>query len=140
MFKMIGTASLSLLAVTACATAPEPCTSEWVEYKTEKVLKNFAVSNYSKVRKLKNFSETLEGGNVGPLTALKIPGMIEDFKELAVSFEQRVIPEINSAVEQCGTSEELIPVFTKYLRSEGVGEDVLEWVSLLSAIALDAET
>lgn len=130
----------SLVTLSACATMePEPCTSEWVEWKTERVLTSFARSNYSEIRRLQKFSETLEDGNVGPLTALKIPAMLEDFKELANSFESRVLPELNSAVAQCATPQAFIPAFTGFLRKEGVGEDVLEWVELLGAFVIETE-
>jgi hypothetical protein len=131
----------SLAALGACASMePEPCTSEWVEWKTERVLTNFARSNYSEINRLRKFSQTLEGGNVGPLTALKIPGMIEDFKELAEGFERKVRPELNLAVDQCSDPQKLIPAFTGFLRKEGVGEDVLEWVEVLGAFVVESET
>ncbi len=129
----------ALTALGACATIqPEPCTTEWAEYKTEKVLGQFARSNYREVRRLKSFAETLEDGNIGPLTALKIPAMIEDFKELAASFEGEVLPELNAALDQCGDVQTLIPAFTAFLSREGVGEDVLEWVELLGAFAVES--
>ena len=131
----------SLAALGACASMePEPCTTEWVEWKTEKVLTNFARSNYSEINRLRKFSRTLEGGDIGPLTALKIPGMIEDFKELAEGFERKVLPELNSAIDQCGDPQKLIPAFTGFLRKEGVGEDVLEWVEVLGAFVVETET
>lgn len=133
-------AAFTVMAATACTTVPDPCTPEWVEYKTEKVLTDFARANYSKVRRLKNFADTMEDGNLGPLTALKIPSMIDDFKALAVSFEKRALPEINAAVELCGDTQKLIPAFTGFLRKEGVGEDVLEWVELLGTLAQPSST
>lgn len=139
MFKHLAAATACLAMLSACTTAPEPCTSEWVEYKTEKILTKFARNNYGDVRRLKNFADTLEGGNIGPLTALKIPGMIDDFKSLATNFEDHALPEINSAIGQCSRPEELIPAFTSFLRREGVGEGVLEWVEVLAAFAVDAD-
>ena len=131
----------SLAALGACATMePEPCTSEWVEWKTERVLTSFARSNYGEIRRFKTFSETLEDGNIGPMTAMKIPGMMKDFQELAKSFERRVLPELNSALAQCSAPQDLIPAFTAFLRKEGVGEDVLEWVEVLGAFVVETET
>lgn len=140
MFKL--TVSLaSLIALSACATMePEPCTSEWVEWKTDRVLTSFARSNYSEIRRLQKFSETLEDGNIGPLTALRIPAMLDDFKDLASSFESRVLPELNSAVAQCSDPQLFIPAFTGFLRKESVGEDVLEWVELLGAFVVETKT
>jgi hypothetical protein len=133
-------AALTLAAITACATVPDPCTPEWVEYKTEKVLTSFARSNYGEVHRLKNFADTLENGKMGPLTALKIPGMIDDFKKLAVSFEKKALPELNAAVELCGDPQTLIPAFTGFLRKEGVGEEVLEWVEVLGTFVQSSST
>lgn len=129
---------LAFLILGACATSPEPCTPEWVEWKSEKVLKRFAVANYSEVRRLRNFSETLQGDDIGPLVALQIPGMINDFKALAADFETIALPELNAAMDQCGGIQELAPALTSFLRDEGVGEDVLEWVELLTVFAVDS--
>ena len=122
----------------ACQTTPEPCTAEWVEWKTEKVLTRFAVNNYSEVKRLRDFSQTLEEDNIGPLIALQIPAMIDDFKDLASNFEDAVLPELNAAAALCGGAQELAPAFVAFLRDEGVGEDVLEWVELLTVIALES--
>ena len=128
---------IGLAMLGACATTPEPCTPEWVEWKSEKILSRFALANYSEVKRLRDFSETLEGDNFGPLVALQIPGMIEDFKVLASDFEADVLPALNDAVDECGSIQALAPALTQFLRDEGVGEDVLEWVELLTVIVVD---
>jgi hypothetical protein len=129
---------IGLAMLGACATTPEPCTPEWVEWKSEKVLKRFAYANYGEVKRLRDFSEDLQGDDIGPLTALQIPGMIQDFKALAEDFEAVVLPALNDAVDQCGSVQALAPALTEFLRGEGVGEDVLEWVELLTVIAVDS--
>ena len=67
-------ALFGLAMLSACATTPEPCTPEWVEWKSEKVLKRFAVSNYSTVSRLRDFSQTLNEDEMSPHIALQIPG------------------------------------------------------------------
>lgn len=124
---------------TACATAPEPCTPEWAEYKTERVLQSFAMDHRGEVRRLKSFAETLEDGEVGPMTAMRIPGMVEDFKVLASNFENTALPEINLALEQCGTAEMLVPAFSSFLRKQDVGDSVIEWVELLGAFLVETD-
>ena len=121
-----------------CATTPEPCTPEWVEWKTEKVLTRFALANRGEVNRLRNFSEDLQSDNIGPLIALQVPGMIDDFKELAESFETNALPALNAAADQCGGIQTLAPAFTTFLRNEGVGEDVLEWVELITVLAIES--
>jgi len=130
-----GLVGLAMLG--ACATTPEPCTPEWVEWKSEKILKRFAIANYGEVKRLRDFSESLQEEDIGPLTALRIPGMIEDFKVLAHDFEADVLPALNAAADECGSVQALAPALTQFLRDEGVGEDVLEWVELLTVIAVD---
>lgn len=131
-------ALFGLAMLSACATTPEPCTPEWVEWKSEKVLKRFAVSNYSTVSRLRDFSRMLKEDEMSPLIALQIPGMIDDFKQLASRFEKTVLPELNAAVDQCGSVQELAPALTAFLRDEGVEDEVLEWVELLTAMIIDA--
>jgi len=126
---------IGLAMLGACATTPEPCTPEWVEWKSEKILTRFALANRSEVNRLRDFSETLDGDDISPLVALQIPGMIEDFKVLANAFEADVLPALNAAVDECGSVQALAPALTQFLRDEGVGEDVLEWVELLAALA-----
>lgn len=139
MLRSMLAAALGLTTLAACTTTPEPCTAEWVEYKTERVLKSFAASNYGSVRRLKSFADTLEDGNVSPLTAMKIPGMMKDFQKLAASFEDVALPQINAAIDQCGQPERLVPAFTNFLRKEGVGEDVLAWVEVIGNLATENE-
>ena len=128
---------IGLAMLGACATTPEPCTPEWVEWKSEKILSRFALANYSEVKRLRDFSETLEGDNISPLVALQVPGMIDVFKDLASDFEADVLPALNDAVDECGSIQALAPALTQFLRDEGVGEDVLEWVELLTVIAVE---
>ncbi|GAB5459767.1 MAG: hypothetical protein Hens3KO_27970 [Henriciella sp.] len=125
--------------MTACTTVPDPCTPEWAEYKTERVLQSFASDHRGEVRRLKSFADTLEDGEIGPITAMRIPGMIEDFKVLAGDFENTALTEINLALEQCGTAEMLVPAFSRFLRKQDVGDSVIEWVKLLGAMLVETD-
>lgn len=123
----------------SCATSPEPCTPEWVEWKTEKVLTNFSLAHYSEVNRLRRFADALQD-DPGPLTLLQVPSMIEEFKSLASEFETDAWPALQAAASACGSVEALAPAFISYLEKEGVGEDVLEWVELLAAFAVQSES
>ncbi len=125
-----------LAVLGACATGPEPCTPEWVEWKSERILSNFSIANYRTINRLKNFSEKLDD-DPGPLTLLQVPGMIEDFEDLAQDFEQDAWPALKAAADQCGSVEALLPAFITFLEDEGVGDDVLEWVELIAVLTAD---
>jgi hypothetical protein len=117
----------------ACTTAPEPCTTEWIDYRTEKVLQRFAVENRSLVSDLRNLMRA--NGDVDPVQAILLAAKAEDLRNFATSFERIIIPELESAVGQCGSKPEFIPAFTEFLRKEGVSEEALEWVGPIMALS-----
>ena len=40
-------------------------------------------------------------------------------------------------MDQCGSVQELAPALTAFLRDEGVEDEVLEWVELLTVMIID---
>ena len=129
--------SAVFVMASACTTVvtPEPCTAEWVDWKKETVFDTFAASNRSELRRLESFAEDLRSDATSPLTAFRLPGMIEDFQALAADFETDVLPEINMALEECGDMETLAPLFTELLRREGFSDELLEWTVFLGVIS-----
>ena len=125
-------AAASLALVTACATQPEPCTPEWVQWKSEKVLNAFASDHRGFIKELRNIEGKLE--NPGPLTALRIIGLADDAAVVIEDFQAEVMPQLRSAYQQCGTVEKMMPTFVKFLRQEGVSEETLKWVEGLGAM------
>ena len=133
MIKHALTGILMSALLAGCQTEPEPCTPEWVQWKTEKVLVNFGIANRSSVNRLREFASSLEN-DAGPMLLLQVPGMIEEFETLAVDFQNDAWPALQAAAGQCNSTQELIPAFVSYLEQEGVGESVLEWAELLAAL------
>ena len=132
-------ASFGLMTLAACATLePEPCTAEWVEWKTDRVLGSFARDHRGLISDLRDFSKNLE--DPGPLTLLRMASKVEDFQALAEDFQGNIMPELETAVAQCGTPEKFIPAFTGFLRNEGVEDDMLVWVETLGALAISSST
>lgn len=120
--------ALSLLPLTACATMePKPCTQEWIDYKSERILRKFASENRGMINDLRRLAD--EDGDISPLAAMSLMGKTDKLKRFANSFNDIVLPELDAAVAQCGTSEEFVPAFTNFLRKEGVSEEALEWVA-----------
>jgi len=117
----------------ACATAPEPCTTEWIDYRTDKVLKRFAFENRSLVSDLRNLLR--DDGDVDPVQAILLAARADELRNFATSFERIIIPELESAVGQCGQRPDFIPAFREFLRKEGVPDEALEWVGPIMALS-----
>lgn len=119
--------AICLLPVSACATVePEPCTSEWIDYKTEKVMRKFASQNQRLINDFRKL--TRESGDVDPLVAFTLSRKSAEIRQFADSFNDTVLPELERALDQCGSHEEFVPAFTKFLKQEGVSDAALEWI------------
>ncbi|MEQ9436961.1 hypothetical protein [Hyphomonas sp.] len=135
MTPKIALASLGLAALAACASMePEPCTAEWVDYSTEKVLNRFAYNNRGMINDLRRLQD--EDGELDALVAIQLASKTKQIRRFADTFRTIVVPELESAVDQCGDAE-LIPAFTEFLRDEGVGEETLQWVAPLIGLMQD---
>ncbi|MDP1554062.1 MAG: hypothetical protein Q8L84_01270 [Hyphomonas sp.] len=122
----------------ACATAPEPCTAEWIDYRTDRILKRFAGENRELVSDLRQLVRA--DGDVDPVRAILLAAKAEELRRFADSFDRIIIPELQSSISQCRGDANFVPAFTEFLRREGVPEDALEWVGPVLALsqAIDA--
>ncbi|MEX1250959.1 MAG: hypothetical protein WEA77_07170 [Hyphomonas sp.] len=126
----------ALIAATslgACATSPEPCTRAWVEYRTDRILSRFAGENRGLVSDLRQLIRA--DADVDPVQAILLAAKADDLRRFANSFDRIVIPELQSAVGQCGNNPDFIPAFTEFLRREGVPETALQWVGPIMAVS-----
>ena len=127
--------SLSLAALAACASVePKPCTAEWVDYKTEKVLTKFASNNRGMINDLRRLQG--KDGDIDPFVAIQLASKTKQIQKFADTFQTIVVPELEAAVDRCGDAE-LVPAFTEFLRREGVGDETLEWVAPLIGLMQD---
>ena len=131
-------ALLGLALVAACASQPKPCTAEWIEYRTDRTLAQFAAENRPLVSDLRRLVRA--DGRIDPVQAILLSAKADDLQRFARSFETVIGPEINSAVAQCGRDADFVPAFTEFLRRQGVGEPALEWVGPVLAIAQGLQT
>ena len=126
---------IGLACLTACASVePKPCTAEWVDYKTDKVLKKFASNNRGMINDLRRLQNA--DGDVDPFLAMQLLSKKNQIERFADTFQTIVVPELQAAVDQCGDAE-LIPAFTEFLRNEGVGDATLQWVGPLIGLMQD---
>lgn len=129
--------AVAAAALSACVTQPEPCTPEWVEWKTDQVLGRFASSNMDTIQALRRVSGDIE--NPGPLMMIQLATLADDFTDLARDFDRIILPELNDAVAQCSQSQNFMPAFASFLRDEGVGEDAIVWIEALGYAAMGTQ-
>lgn len=120
-------------ALGACATAPKPCTAEWIDYRTEQILRRFAMENRGLVSDLRHL--TKKDGDIDAVRAILLAAKADELRRFANSFNTIIIPELKASVGQCRDDENFVPAFTEFLRKEGVSEEALEWVGPILALS-----
>lgn len=126
-------ALLGLISLAGCASMePEPCTRAWVDWKTEQIVKSFALSNTGEIREIRRAAQYLDGES--RTGAFAIARATLTLGNLAEEFVEDVVPEVTSAIDQCGTTVGMATLFTDMLRDEGVDQRVLVWVESLSIL------
>ena len=127
MNRLIAALALVTCPLAACVTAPEPCTQEWVEYKTDHILGEFASDNRGLINDLKRI--TNDQGDLNTFATMRLMSRTDDLQNFADSFQNVVLPELELALVECGQSEQFAPALTGFLRDEGVDEAALQWVA-----------
>ena len=119
-------AALALL-LSGCATIePEPCTSEWVEWRTDQITSQFSRQYRSELLDMRRFAGRLE--NPSPLVLLEMTNRLQEFRTIATDFSTNIVPELRSAVDQCGTPTEFATAFSGFLENQGMPDTVLSWI------------
>lgn len=119
--------TLFLLPLAACATVePEPCSAEWIDYKTDRILRKFASENRGLINDFRKLAR--EDGDVDPFVAVALARKSDRIQTFADSFNRTVLPELEAAVDQCGRHEEFVPALTSFLQEEGVSDEAISWI------------
>lgn len=128
-------AAIAATMLAACATTPKACTPEWVEYKTDRILKDFATGNRGVINDLRKLQKA--DGELDPFVTIRLLSDTKRLEKFANSFTDSVVPDLEAAVVECGTSDNFVPALTDFLRDEGVSEDALQWVGPIMNLVLD---
>lgn len=122
--RLAALALACLPVVSACATTPEPCTSEWIHWKTERFVAAFVRDHQKEFQDARN-SALLFSGTSGidtsggiPMIVLTAAGVIS----LASDFMNDLWPEVRDAVSECDTASRAAQLFSSILREQGVDE------------------
>jgi len=75
---------------------------------------------------MKRFAGKLE--DPSPFILLELTSRLDEFQTIATDFSSTVVPELRSAVDQCGTPTKFATAFAGFLEEEGMTESVLSWV------------
>lgn len=123
---------LALAAVAAsCASVPvDPCSRAGIEKRMTSSLKSFAVRNRADIRTLQKATQYLGGESVSG--KMQIVFAVDALSRLVEAFGDDVVPEITAISDQCGSTDDVKAVFLDFLKDEGVGDKVLQWVEGLS--------
>ena len=127
MKRLLATMAIAACPLAACVTAPEPCTQEWVEYKTDRILGEFASENRGLINDLRRITDS--EGELNTFATMRLISRTDDLQNFADSFQNVVIPELELALVECGQSDQFAPALTGFLRDEGVDEEALQWVA-----------
>lgn len=129
-----------VLGASGCATTPEPCTSEWVSWKTERLIADFVREHPRAFNDARNASAPLaaadrdEKGNIS-MMVLTAAGLVT----LAADFMSDLWPEVDDALSQCATSPRAAQLFADILRDQGVDERAAQAAEQLGLL-LDRRT
>jgi hypothetical protein len=131
--------AIPALFLAACATQPKPCTAEWVDWKTDRFFDEFVGEHRQDIVELRGLTANLntEDKSLGNLAVLA--SAAGKAISLGSDFLNDTVPEINSAISQCGTTPKATQLFASLLRREGFDERSVKAVESLGAL-LDRNT
>ena len=137
MFRSLAAAILMAPLMSACATAPEPCTAEWFDWKTERILGEFVYDHRRQINDLRDqasfvlgahgSSQTLSPNLTMVLTAIGALQLVADFADDAW-------PDITDAVAECSSAPDASRLFADMLRREGVDDRAVRAIEDLGGL------
>lgn len=124
-----------MLLAASCASTPKPCTAEWFDWKTDRYFDDFARDNRADIADLLIAARDLnrDGGKATDNLGAKV---IAGAKAIALAgkFLSGTVPEIKSAVSECGAAPKATQLFASLLRREGFDEKTVRAVEDLGVI------
>lgn len=123
--------------LSACATAPEPCTAEWFDWKTERILGEFVYDHRRQIDDLREAAPRMfsaEGGleQIAPSSLLVLTAI--GALQLVVDFANDTWPDITDAVAECSTAPDASRLFADMLRREGVDDRAVRAIEDLGGL------
>lgn len=125
MIRSFAAAVLAMPILASCATAPEPCTAAWFDWKTERILGQFVYDHRKEINQLRDVAPTMfgpEGGleQIAPSSLLVLTAI--GALQLTLDFANDAWPQISDAVAECSAPPRASRLFADMLRREGVDD------------------
>ncbi len=134
-----GLLAFAVLGAAGCASfQPEPCTAEWVEWRKDRAYAAYKREHRREIDVLRELSRTLGAGEGADLTLGEIARVTPAVLTLASGFVEVTVPEIQTALAQCGSPPRAAQLFADLLRGEGVDERTVRGVERFAPM-LDGE-
>ena len=70
--------AISVVPLAGCATTPKPCTQEWVDYKTDRILRKFASENRTIINDLRRLTNA--EGDLNTFATLQLMSRADDLQ------------------------------------------------------------
>lgn len=123
--------------IAGCAAMPEPCTAEWFDWKTERIVGDFVHGHRDQIGRLRDAAPVMfgpEGGleQIAPTSMLVLTAI--GAVELALDFAREAWPEISDAVAECSAPPRASRLFADMLRREGVDERAVRAIEELGSM------
>jgi hypothetical protein len=137
MIRSLAAIALGLPLLFGCMTTPEPCTAEWVDWKTERVIGRFVSDHRREIDSLRQVAPTMfgpEGGleQIAPSSMMVLTAI--GAVQLTLDFVNDAWPEITDAVAECSAPPEASRLFASMLRREGIDERAVRAIENLGSL------
>ncbi len=126
MIRSLAAAIVAFPLLSGCASfEPEPCTAQWFDWKTERIIGQFVYDHRKQIADLRDVAPAMfgpEGGleKIAPTSLLVLTAI--GALQLTMDFAEDTWPEINNAIGQCATAPKASRLFADMLRREGVDD------------------
>jgi len=137
MIRSFAAAILAAPVLAGCAAMPEPCTAEWFDWKTERIIGGFVQDHREQIGRLRDVAPAMfgpEGGleQIAPTSMLVLTAI--GAVDLALDFARQTWPEIRDAVAECSAPPRASRLFADMLRREGVDERAVRAIEDLGSM------
>ncbi len=122
--------TLSLLALPACASTPDPakiCTSEWINARADKAVSRIEGRTQSSMKAIKNAAKSwAKGRKPGPLQLWTLSNSIKSLENELLS--GRGMKDLKTLASTCNDPEIISKAMTGFMRNQGLPDNLINFI------------